>query len=375
MKIAILTQPLGHNYGGIMQAYALQKVLSDLGHDVVTIDRRADKINFLKKLLLPFKPIIYKFFLKKVNKPLTQEQIDYIFSEMFGFISKEIRVSEIINSARALKKHYKDHDYDLVIVGSDQVWRPKYSPNIYNFFGDFLPSGSKIIAYAASFGVDDWEFSGAQTRKCRELIKKFNYVTVREKTAVTLCKSNLDVEASLVLDPTLLLTKRNYEKLVLDFNLKGKGKGKVLKYILDNSERKNEIINKVSSILKKGCFCSQPKKELNNIDINQLDDYQFPPVEEWIMSFYDADFVVTDSFHGCVFSIIFNKPFIAIGNHDRGVSRFKSLLSLLGLMDRLVLDKEKDIHEIVSQEINWKSVNSKLSIYRNESYDVLRNMI
>lgn len=373
MKIAILTQPLGHNYGGIMQAYALQKILRDLGHDVTTIDRRAGKKNFIKILLLPFKPVIYKLLGKKNIPILSPSQSKYIYSGMTDFIHKNIQMSEFIDNTADLKTHHKKKSYDLVIVGSDQVWRPKYSPNIYNFFVDFLEEGDKRISYAASFGVDDWEFDEAQTEHCKNLIQKFQAVSVRESSAIELCKEKLGVDAQLVLDPTLLLKAEDYEKLLV--GRKPKGKGKVLKYILDDNENKKELVGRVAKYLRKPVFTAQPTKRLIDVSRDDLEACKYLAVEEWIMSFRDADFVITDSFHGCVFSIIFNKSFIAIGNCERGLSRFQSLLSALDLMDRLVMNEDKITQDLLEQETDWASVNSKLRAYQESSISFLTTWV
>lgn len=373
MKIAILTQPLGKNYGGIMQAWALQKVLRDLGHDVTTIDRQSDERPFIKKLLLPFKPLIFKVLGRRLYPELSPEQSQYVYSGMTGFIKNNMQMSQPINSTASLKEHYKSQGYDLVVVGSDQVWRPQYSPNIYNFFVDFLEEGDKSISYAASFGVDNWEFDSNQTQVCKELAQKFNAISVREKSAIDLCKDQLGVEAQFVLDPTLLVSAAQYEELLTDHS--SKNKGKVLTYVLDRNASKEKIINQVAQHLNKEIFTAQPIKDVREAthasDFKIVDDYKYPAVEEWISSFRDADFVITDSFHGCVFSIIFNKPFIAIGNKERGLSRFHSLLSTFQLTDRLVLGDEKAILELVDQKVDWESVNTLLTEYQVSSKEFL----
>jgi len=373
MKIAILTQPLGNNYGGIMQAYALQKVLRDLGHDVVTIDRQRDKRSLIKKILLPFKPVIYKLLGRRHPRKLTHEQNKYVYFGMTSFIRKNIQLSEPIYNSADLKAHYQENSYDLVIVGSDQVWRPKYSPNIYNFFGDFLKNDDKSISYAASFGVDEWEFDEEQTRQCKKLIQKFNAISVRESSAIELCKGNLGVEAELVLDPTLLVTADDYESLLS--GRKSGGQGKVLKYILDESEQKKQLTEQVIQLLCKPLFNAQPIRSINDPSALDIEEYKYPTVESWIMSFRDADFVITDSFHGCVFSIIFNKPFIAIGNYERGLSRFESLLSLFGLSDRLIMDDEVSIKPLIDKGIDWESVNFKLAGYQEKSISFLNKCV
>lgn len=373
MKIAIMTQPLGSNYGGIVQAYALQKVLRDLGHDVVTIDRQHNKRSFVVRSLRPFKSTIYKILGKKVTRKLSSEQNKYIHLGMTDFINRYIQLSKPIDSNADLKTHYQKANYDLVIVGSDQVWRPKYSPSIYNFFIDFVKKEDKGIAYAASFGTDEWELDKAQTKRCKNLIKKFDAISVRESSAVMLCKERLGVDAHLVLDPTMLVTIDEYEKLLS--NHKKQGEGKILRYILDNSKHNNDIINQIATQLDKLIFSAQPSRKLTDISSDNMDEYKYPCVEEWIMSFRDADFVVTDSFHGCVFSIIFNKPFIAIGNKERGLGRFESLLFIFGLNDRLIVDNKTDIEALVKKEIDWKEVNSRLVAYKETSISFLKRSI
>ena len=205
MKIAIMTQPLGSNYGGIMQAYALQQVLIKYGCDVVTINRK-------KKVLgatLYYAFIIYRIIMKlfgKRNAPVLVERHEDIVNEnLTHFVENRICITEMISSADGLKQHFKLNTYDAIIVGSDQTWRPKYSPDIYNYFLDFIKDRRVLkIAYGCSFGVDNWEFSEEQTEKCSALAKNFDFISVRESSGVSLCKQYLGVEAQTVLDPTLL---------------------------------------------------------------------------------------------------------------------------------------------------------------------------
>lgn len=369
MKIAIMTQPLGKNYGGILQAYALQKILKDQGHEVVTIDRQPDKRILIIKLLYFFKSIIYKILRKNQGISFTPNQSAYVYSEMTDFIHKYIQLSKPLFNGADLKSHYKQEKYNLVIVGSDQVWRPKYSPSLYNYFVDFIGKEDISISYAASFGVDEWEFDKKQTIYCKNLIRKFNAVSVREKSAVTLCKKHLNVNAQLVLDPTMLITVDEYKQLLS--SRKSKGTGGILRYILDDSKYNEELLDQVANQLDKEIFASQPNRMLINSICTDMDEYKYPAVEDWIMSFRDADFVVTDSFHGCVFSIIFNKPFIAIGNKERGLGRFESLLTIFGLSDRLITDSRTSIQTIVKNQIEWGKVNLILNKHKEESMSFL----
>lgn len=123
-----------------------------------------------------------------------------------------------IDSTSSLRKYFKKNRYDAVIVGSDQTWRPKYSPNIYDFYLDFISKDKRIkrIAYASSFGVDDWEYSAEETKKCAKLSKLFDGISVREQSGIDLCKDHLGVDSELALDPTLLLNKDDYVTLIGD---------------------------------------------------------------------------------------------------------------------------------------------------------------
>lgn len=207
------------------------------------------------------------------------------------------------------------NQFDAFVVGSDQVWRPKYAPNIDDAFLVFLKKDSaRRVAYAASFGVDNWEYTPQQTEKCAAFAKKFNDISVREESGVDLCKENFGVEAAWVLDPTLLLNKEDYFELCKDVPVK---KGNVLAvYMLDANDAVLSLCHKIA--MERGL-------ELNVVSADARASLSVP---EWLAMFRDASYVVTDSFHGTVFSIIFGKEFNCIYNETRGKARFESLLNL-----------------------------------------------
>ena len=215
MKIAIMTQTLGKNYGGIMQAWALQQVLKKEGHEPVTIDRQpAPKSQLYQVARLGYRTLQKTF--GKRHAPINLERyLPFILQNTHAFIDQHLSMSERIDSNAKLKAHFERECYDAVIVGSDQTWRPCYSPNIKNFFLDFLQgSDIKRIAYASSFGVDKWEFDKAQTKQCCKLAKMFDAVSVREDSGIDLCREHLGVDAEHVLDPTMLIGIGDYERLI-----------------------------------------------------------------------------------------------------------------------------------------------------------------
>lgn len=375
-KIAILTQPLISNYGGILQDFALQKVLKNKNYDVVTIDRRYNGVSKSKLILSNLKNTIINKLQLGSKRNFTSSDVNFITKNPRNFISKYITLSEVIDQNEKMVNHFQNNSYDVVIVGSDQVWRPKYSPNIYDYFFGFLKDNSKTkkLSYAASFGVDTWEYNEDQTKKVTDLIKLFDGVSVREKSAVELCKDHLDTKAQFVLDPTLLLEKEDYLKLITKKS--DRTAASIFTYVLDKSESKTNIINFVQKKLGKEVRTNQPKEDQKLSLSKKLKDFAYPPIEGWIESFDQADFIVTDSFHGTIFSIIFNKPFLTIVNSGRGVARFKSLLSLLDLEDRLIdAYDESVISEKLSLPIEYTRVNAALKELKADSLAYLFNNI
>jgi hypothetical protein len=358
MKISILTQPLGHNYGGLLQAYALQKYLMSEGHIVETVDRRRPNATIpinLKKYVRNFVRLILGR-IKSMPRNRTQ---DIVHPTLRLFRDQHLRMSPVIRDENGLQRYYAENDFDAVIVGSDQVWRPRYSPCLRNFFLDFLEQvGGNVrrISYAASFGVDEWEYSAKETEECKRLVNKFDALSVRERSAQTLCQRYFGVNPKLMLDPTFLLSTEKYRELIGQNSLSG-NKGKVLTYFLDPLPSKLEQAQFVASTLNLECFSVTQNIVKNELDSDSAVECVFPPVEVWLQSFDEAAFVITDSFHGTVFSIIFNKPFIAVGNASRGISRFDSLLQLFGLSERLVFPESPTEPELLLKKIDWEAVN------------------
>lgn len=378
MKIAILTLPLITNYGGIMQNYALQTVLKRMGHEVYTINlnRARPKMNLaiapytitkriIKKVLGRKNGIIFQE--RKINK-------DKIIVEQYikRFIDKHIYLTQPYYTKKDLSE-IDNENYDAIIVGSDQVWRIPYAyPDIETYFLDFIKNKhTKKIAYSASFGTDEIEFSDKQIKKCGDFIKEFETVTVREdsgldlinKTYRWICK-NPPVHT---LDPTMLLTKEDYISISSEYI--NQSDGDLFYYILDMTEDKQKMIEEISKNLGYKPFTIKSKSS------NWYDDpYDriVPPIELWLQAFHKAKYIFTDSFHGCVFSIIFNKDFIVYGNKKRGMSRFYSLLNMFQLKDRFISNSNEYNQHLVQNHIDWENVNKKLQQYRNES---LRSLV
>ena len=376
MKIGILTQPLATNYGGILQCYALMTTLKKLGVNPEVISRtyRSLSNDYYGMFFRFYHHMLYCIHHMCIIPMISKKDRNKIAENTNAFINKYIKPRTIqLYTDKALKKIINYQDYDGYIVGSDQCWRPRYSPNINNYFLDFTKGKEcKRIAYAASFGVNNWEFSKSETNICSALAKQFNAISVREYSGVKLCKDYLGTEAIHVLDPTMLLEKEHYENLINN-EKEPNSSGNLFCYILDQTKNKTDIIENISAHCKLTPFTVMPKNKLTAMNAQQnINDCIFPSVTKWLRAFMDAEMVITDSFHGCVFSIIFNKPFWVIANKQRGLARFESLLSLFDLESRIVSDDQNN-HLNWSEDIDWNSVNNKRKKLQNKSLDFLKS--
>lgn len=377
MKIGIITQPLAVNYGGLLQNYALQQTLLRLGHEVYTINRN----NLPRIFSAPYTARI-KYYIKQhikwlLGRPANPLRGEYLEISKYcrRFVYDNIITTKMFRNQAELLKIVNSYNFDAYVVGSDQVWRPCYSENIYNDFLDFCQEerqGIKRIAYAASFGVCDWEFSEEQTRECGRLVKLFDAISVREDSGVNLCQDYFGVNALHVLDPTLLLEKEDYIKLAEEMK-ETTSAGELFCYILDNNQEIDAAIQDISAKVSLKAFEVRAKKigyqHRRGVDIN---DYVVPSPAKWLRAFMDAKIVFTDSFHGCVFSIIFNKPFWVIGNKERGNARFDSLLNLFELENRRITIEDIDKIDL-SDAIDWDRVNSIKKEWQAKSINFLKD--
>lgn len=368
MKIGIITLPPLCNYGGIIQSYALQKTLQKAGHQVVLIDFPNEwNIKNPQKTLLYINRFIQKYILRK---PITVK-IDKKYNDDLQLITQN--TSKFINKyiQRIIISDFSElqpSKFDALVVGSDQIWRPKYfNRAIENAYFSFAKDWKiKRISYAASFGTDKWEYTPEQTAACSQLIRLFDGVSVRENSGIKLCNKYLESDAIQVLDPTMLLEKEDYIGLIKAANLP-QSTGDLFCYILDKTPEKDEITSQLSKRYKLTPFEVNAKYNDSNAKIEERIQ---PAVEQWLRAFYDAKLIFTDSFHACVFSIIFNKPFIVFGNKERGMSRFDSLLEMFELKERLILVPE-DIIKVVNYPINWDKITAKLLTMQQQSLTFL----
>lgn len=357
MRIVILTQPLRTNFGGIMQNYALQTVLRRIGGDPITYDYDC---------VYPW----WRWLVGRIKSFIlcTPHHIQFPHYGRSGQENLNKFIHEQIMSTKPYDTIRKDSlaklRPDAIIIGSDQVWSPLCNVPIKylgNMFLDFWPDYTgKRIAYAASFGGNEWLYTEEQEKICGDLAKRFNAISVREASGVELCNNHFGVNATHVLDPTLLLSASDYKLLIPGKSIKT---NILLAYVLDTSPEKIKFLKQISKN-----YSLELKIKGANDDISWDDS-----VENWLSDIRDAAMVVTDSFHGTVFSILFHRPFLSIVNKRRGAERFVSLLSKLGLTQCLVNDVTQ--YEFIDVPINWENVDLNLAIEREKSLQFLRNAL
>ena len=368
-KIGILTITPNIGFGGIMQAYALRQMISTLCNDLeVEIINYRDKPTFISRLAYLKNAFKRKFLKAEFVKFSPESAYRYIAQNILPFHERYLKYSSPVSPGNSFRQLVNQR-YSVIIVGSDQVWRPKYVHSIKDYFLEGISDNVSKIAYAASLGASVWEYTREETEVCQKLINKFDYVSVRESEGVSLLKNNMDCVVAVHndVDPTLLLEKENYKQFMTEKTPKG-----IFTYILDRTKDKEDLIENIAAVLNLPVYRFNTGAENPNLPLKER---IAPSIQEWISGIANSDFVVTDSFHGCVFSIIFNKPFIIYANKDRGLDRFTSLLGSLGLMDRMVFTAEEMAKHKTDEKINWTEINIRLDSLRNNSLNRLANIL
>lgn len=364
MKVGIITRHAIANYGSILQSYATQKVLENLNYDSEIIDyvRTEEKSENLVKTFTKNSKFWNKNFITRLLYRLIQ-------SPNLKKMEKEFKK----NRQKYLKMSKKQYEslesdipeYDIYCTGSDQVWGQIANLDYdENYFLKFVPKDKKCISYAASFGKAN--ISNELKEKLPIFLKKYSSILVRENSAVEILE-NCKITSNVVLDPTLLLKKEDWEKL---YNEKYKiDKEYILVYQLHHNKNFNKYLKKLKKHTKLKIYRISPSFYFKILPGKLI---YLPSLEEFITLFHDAKYIVTDSFHGTVFSILFNKEMIDILPRKTG-TRIESILDLFGIKNR-ILDSY-DNFDIINERIDFTDINKKLEVERNKSLKLLKEAL
>lgn len=349
MHILLLTIWHEKNFGAELQTYATIKTLTERGHKIEAIDFRLHNtyVSSLKSRVLnaiersmPAHKSFEQFWKKYI--PSTRQYVDL----------KDI--TENLPSA------------DCYLVGSDQVWNPQITKDkALAFFLPFAPDCSKCISYASSFGTSKWHSSIALEEQIKELLAKFDHISCREESGAKILLSQFGIQASVVLDPTIL--RNDYNELIG----KIKERNTLAFYELFESKEFEAAAEFIASKLSLQC-----------LNINKMHRiiggkflYSRTSITDWIKGIAESKFVVTHSFHGVALSLLYHKQFIVIYNSpNKRYSRITDLLEKLGLMDRFYLSiEDARKSRIWEQTIDFSLVDTKLAKLRADSFNFLRS--
>lgn len=376
-RVLVRTLPLSNgNYGGILQAYALQQVLLDLGLSPATdltisnpLPPIVKSANHAIARVMPAWFARWNGFAELRDTVLTEKTSRTVMP----FVDQHI-VGVSVYRNRGVVDTAVVEQFDKVVVGSDQVWRRRYG-DVPSYLFDFVTDPKvRIISYAASFGHDVPQGYGKLfTRTTRRLTRRFHSISVREASAVEVCEKYWGIQALQHVDPTMLLSPAHYRELATEDAVDLSPQ--CLTYILDESAPSRSLVDRICGQL--GMAPTKLFQRPTSYAAWREDPHRFqqPTVQTWLKAFSDAEFVVTDSFHGTVFAILNHKPFIAINNSKRGSSRFDSLLEMFKLQERLVSPMANDVSRVVKQDIDWQYVDDRLAEKRDEAFSYLRGTL
>jgi len=327
-NVAIFNFYYGLNYGAALTGYALQTVLLDLGYNPYSIGKFKGKKNV---------------FTNFVNENM-------FYKGLKGFYNRNLE------KFRPLNKYYNNF-----VVGSDQIWRYKYIKILYKiFYFAFVEENKNKIAMAASFGINGWEGPDYVTDQVRKYIKSFNKISVREKGGVDVCRNIFNVNATAVFDPVFYLKRNDWNKL-LDRSTVDMSNSNFV-YLIDRSK---QLVDKINALFKRVDPMNPFPHWVRKGEIN---------VYDYLKTIQTSRRIVTDSFHGICFSIIFHKDFVCVCNKSRGEERFKSILSDLGIKGRLFDDVSKVDWETIPP-IDYSLVEKRIEEKRKEGIEFLASSL
>jgi hypothetical protein len=345
MRIGILTFHFAHNYGAVLQCFALQEYLKSLSEniEVEVIDYRLQSITD-----------VYKWF--KLSRFRSKNPIKMMQKTLYeiGLLNKRKRRFDAFESFINQRLNIvpvstiNDNPYDTIFIGSDQVWNYHLTKGFDDYYwGTFQhPHKTKIVSYAASM-QDNWPQE--LNEKIRERLRNFHRVSVRESTlAQTLNRIIPEMDIETVVDPTLLLGRESWEQIALAPPIK---ESYLLVYQVEDSYKTRSIAKQIAERLNLQIIYLSARIDCVN---SPLVEGVSP--EGFVGLFKDADFVVCSSFHGTIFSLLFNKPFVSVKMGLGKDNRVKSLLSLLKL-ESLFIEEFEDYQLFQNYYVSSKELN------------------
>ena len=368
-KVGLISVSI-HNYGSLLQTYAMQKILDQYGIDNDIILFKSDPIKQIYRVLnIPFMTMKLKLYKRKLMTKLMYKEI-YEGSKrrdeaFMSFKNDYCRFTKKITDRKELEAY--GNKYDAYVLGSDQVWNPaNLEMDFYTM--NFIPDNKLKIAYAPSFGVSN--IPEKQIPKTCAYLERIQYISVREIAGANIVKKLTGRTVPVVCDPTALLTREDWDTLKSDRKyIDGKY---IFCYFLGSNPLHRKFANKVKQETGYQIVALQHIDEFvkGDLDFGDVTPYDVGP-QDFVNLLSNAEIVLTDSFHGTMFSIYYHKCFFtfnryAEGKKDSTNSRIASILGMLHLEDRGIQGNE-NVKNCLSKEVNWDIVQDSLDQFRNKS--------
>ena len=363
-----------HNYGSLLQTYAMQHALDKLGIDNEIILFKSDPIKqFYRVFNIPFLSMKLKLYRRKITSKLCYPKIyegsavrDRAFME---FKNNYCRFTPKTTSREVLNK--MGQNYRAVVLGSDQVWNPaNLEMDFYTL--NFVPREKTKVAYAPSFGVST--IPEKQIEATTNYLNRIQYISVREIAGANIVKKLTGRDVPIVCDPTALLTCEDWNRIRSD--RKYINDKYIFCYFLGANPEHRAFAEKVKKQTGYKIVALQHLDEFVKGDLHfgDLTPYDVGP-QDFINLLSNAEIVLTDSFHGTMFSIYYHKRFFTFSRYSEGKkdstnSRIASILGLMELTDRK-LEGTEDVADCLTREVDWNTVQNKLNEFREQSYEWL----
>lgn len=364
MKTGIITFHQALNYGAVLQTYALQKTLQKMGIECEVIDYSCERINEDYKAVALKKCKSKKDYLRTIPFFLRMSGRRKAFRK---FVKKYLTLSEACDRQNIKLVGNK---YDCLITGSDQVFNDKCTDLDYNYFLAFAEDNHKKNSYAASFGFQ--KVPEGKEKEYEELLSTFENISVREEKGIDIVRNVTGRQAIRNVDPTLILTAEDWKETVGDrpFSEKYIFMYTVMEPVQGFNFAKKLADEKGLKLIYLHGTIELREKAKNEPNVKHI--YSLSP-DEFITYVYHAEYVITNSFHGTVFSIIFKKKFAV--ELETGWSynhRSEELVHLLGLEKRIL---NNGCNDDIDQVTDWKDVDLYLENESRRSNEYLRTII
>lgn len=366
MKIGIFTTHFAINYGAVLQAYALRKSIEKLGYQCVIINYAPTNRVDGRKFVYNFKDIkssLYSILLFLNLKFKKSKKIKIKKFDSFLNLNCNL-TTDTYNSFSELKSNLPY--YDCLICGSDQIWNLNLfdEPAFFLRFEDIYPE-TKYVAYAPSIAE---KMTHKQLKEIAKNIQHFTSLSMRENKSAMQLSEYINKPISTVLDPVFLLSKEEWQIVEEPLDIE---KPFILTYALVSGSNFSKVLSTVRKEL---------KHKVVNINLNPFDkfltDYSLTSLSpgNFVWLFRNAEFICTSSFHGTVFSIVFEKQFYTVPASIRGI-RIENILTQLSLEHRLITDNESFENKLDFQQIDYSKVSKQLEKHRKESLNYIKKAV